>query len=159
MAPGEPRRKKQARALTDAERKAMRVKCPKPVPDRNTVKPYRYRPGTRALMEIRRYQKNTVPVIPYAPFSRLCREILNDFKSTGRFQRVAIEALREACEAFLVWLMEHANLSAIHARRVTIMACDMQLVRRIKNGDPGGCANENRHQESRDVANDADVGW
>ena len=35
----------------------------------------RYRPGTRALMEIRRYQKSTNLLIPKLPFSRVIREI------------------------------------------------------------------------------------
>ena len=35
----------------------------------------KYRPGTRALMEIRKYQKSTDLMIPKLPFSRVIREI------------------------------------------------------------------------------------
>ena len=35
----------------------------------------KYRPGTRALMEIRKYQKGTQLLIPKLPFSRLIREV------------------------------------------------------------------------------------
>ena len=43
----------------------------------------------------------------------------------------AIEAIHEAAEAYLIRLMEDANLLAIHARRVTIQPRDFELVRRI----------------------------
>jgi len=49
-----------------------------------------------------------------------------------RWQSQAIMALQEAAEAFLVHLFEDSNLCAIHAKRVTIMAKDMQLARRIR---------------------------
>ena len=38
-------------------------------------KPFRYRPGTLALKEIRRYQKGTGHLIPRLPFARLIKEI------------------------------------------------------------------------------------
>ena len=41
-------------------------------------------------------------------------------------------ALQEAAEAYLVRLFEDTNLCAIHAKRVTIMPKDIQLVRRIR---------------------------
>ena len=44
-------------------------------------KPRRYRPGTVALWEIRRYQKSTeLLIIRKMPFQRLVREIAQDFK-------------------------------------------------------------------------------
>ncbi|MBZ3890571.1 histone H3.3 [Sciurus carolinensis] len=44
----------------------------------------------------------------------------------------AISDLQEASEAYLVGLFEDTNLCAIHAKRVTIMAKDIQLARRIR---------------------------
>ena len=84
-------------------------------------KPHRYRPGTVALREIRRYQKSTDLLIRKLPFQRLVREIAQDFKSDLRFQGSAVLALQEAAEAYLVGLFEDTNLCAIHAKRVTIM--------------------------------------
>ena len=47
-------------------------------------KPHKYRPGTVALREIRRYQKTTELLIRKAPFLRLIREITNeDYKNSG----------------------------------------------------------------------------
>ncbi|XP_075436932.1 histone H3-like [Ascaphus truei] len=95
-------------------------------------KPHRYRPGTVALREIRRYQKSTELLIRKLPFQRLVREIAQDFKTDLRFQSSAVMALQEASEAYLVGLFEDTNLCAIHAKRVTIMPNDIQLARRIR---------------------------
>jgi histone H3 len=95
-------------------------------------KPHRYRPGTVALREIRRYQKSTDLLIRKLPFQRLVREIAQDFKTELRFQSAAVGALQEAAEAYLVGLFEDVNLCAIHAKRVTIMIRDIQLARRIR---------------------------
>jgi len=100
----------------------------------------RFRPGTVALREIRRYQKSTDLLIRKLPFSRVVREIaldlttdMNDYSTSAlRWQSSAILALQEATEAFLVHLFEDANLCAIHAKRVTLMQRDIQLARRIR---------------------------
>jgi histone H3 len=60
------------------------------------------------------------------------REIAQDYKSDLRFATDAFFALQEAAEAYLVGLLEDANLCAIHAKRVTVMPKDMQLARRIR---------------------------
>jgi len=95
-------------------------------------KPHRYKPGTVALREIRRYQKSTELLIRKLPFQRLVREIAQDFKSDLRFQSSAIGALQESVEAYLVSLFEDTNLCAIHAKRVTIQSKDIQLARRLR---------------------------
>jgi histone H3 len=95
-------------------------------------KPHRYRPGTVALREIRKYQKSTDMLIRKLPFQRLVREIAQDFRTDLRFQSSAVMALQEAAEAYLVGLFEDTNLCAIHAKRVTIMPKDMQLALRIR---------------------------
>jgi histone H3 len=95
-------------------------------------KPHRYRPGTVALREIRKFQKSTELLIRKLPFQRLVREISNDFKAELRFHSQALLALQEAAEAYLVGLFEDTNLCAIHAKRVTIMPKDLQLARRIR---------------------------
>ena len=95
-------------------------------------KPHRYRPGTVELREIRRYQKSTDLLLRKLPFQRLAREIAQNISADLRFQAAALAASQEASEAFLVGLMEDANLCAIHARRVTIMPKDLELSQRIR---------------------------
>ena len=107
-------------------------KAPPAAANQGGKKPHRYRPGTVALREIRRYQKSTDLLIRKLPFQRLVREIAQDFKTELRFQSSAIMALQEASEYYLVGLFEDTNLCAIHAKRVTIMPKDIQLARRIR---------------------------
>ena len=95
-------------------------------------KPHRYRPGTVALREIRRYQKSTELLVRKLPFQRLVREVAQDLNADLRFQGSAVLALQEAAEAYLVGLFEDTNLCAIHAKRVTIMPKDIQLARRVR---------------------------
>ena len=93
----------------------------------------RYRPGERALREIRFYQRNTDLLIRRLPFARLVREVQTYFfRKPYRWQAEAMVALQEAAEAHLVGLFEDANLCTIHAKRVTIMPKDLQLARRIR---------------------------
>ena len=95
-------------------------------------KPHKFRPGTVALREIRKFQKSTDLLIRKLPFQKLVREIASEFKNDLRFQSQAVLALQEAAEAYLVGLFEDTNLCAIHAKRVTIMPKDMQLAKRIR---------------------------
>ncbi|XP_053577970.1 histone H3-like centromeric protein A isoform X2 [Bombina bombina] len=94
-------RREEARAGGETSRRA------------STTRRHRYRPGTRALMEIRKYQKSTELLLRKAPFSRL------------------------AAEAFLVRLFEDAYLCSIHAKRVTLYVQDIQLARRIRGINDG----------------------
>jgi histone H3 len=132
------RTKQTARKSTGgkAPRKAVASKgttARKKAPEVGGVKkPHRFRPGTVALREIRKYQKSTELLIRRLPFQRLVREIAQDYKTDLRFQASAILALQEATEAYLVGLFEDSNLCAIHAKRVTIMPKDIQLARRIR---------------------------
>jgi histone H3 len=96
------------------------------------MKKHRYRPGTVALRDIRKYQKSPELLIRKLPFQRLVREIAQDFNTDLRFQSSTVLALQEAAEAYLVGLFEDTQLCAIHAKRVTIMPVDMQLARRIR---------------------------
>ena len=130
------RTKQTARKSTGgkAPRKALCTKAArKGAPAHGGVKKaHRYRPGTVALREIRRFQKTTELFIRKRCFQRFVREIAQDFKSDLRFQSFAIQALHEAAEAYLVSLFEDTNLCAIHAKRVTVMPRDMELARRIR---------------------------
>jgi histone H3 len=93
---------------------------------------HRFRPGTVALREIRRYQRSTELLIKKAPFARLVREVAQDYNKELRFQATAILALQEASENYLVSIFEDSNLCAMHGKRITIRPCDIQLARRIR---------------------------
>ena len=128
------RTKQTARKSTGgkAPRKQLATKAARATVPEAVRKPRRYRPGTVALRDIRRYQKSTELLIRKLPFQRLVREIAAGVSNDLRFQSLAILALQEASEAYLVGLMEDTNLCAMHARRVTILPKDMQLARRLR---------------------------
>lgn len=91
----------------------------------------RFRPGTVALREIRKYQKTTNTLIPKMPFRRLVRSIASNF-GEYRFTSGALSATQEAAEAYLTLMFEDANLCAIHAGRTTLFPKDIVLSRRIR---------------------------
>jgi histone H3 len=93
---------------------------------------WRYCPGMVALRQIHWYQKSTELLIHKAPFSRLVREIVESMDMDYHFQSMALLALQEASEAYLVSLFEDTNLCALHAKRVMIMPKDIQLARRMR---------------------------
>ena len=92
----------------------------------------RFRPGTRAFLEIRKFQKSTNLLIRRLPFARLVKEITQHFHHDLRWRKDAIEALQVAAEDYIIHILEDANLCAIHAKRVTIQPKDLQLSRRIR---------------------------
>ncbi|CAI5999901.1 unnamed protein product [Closterium sp. NIES-65] len=92
-------------------------------------KPHRYRPGTVALREIRKYQKSTELLIRKLPFQRLVREIAQDFKTDLRFQSSAVMALQEAAEAYLV---EERTYIKEESRRAFESNRDVQDKERIR---------------------------
>lgn len=75
----------------------------------------RYRPGQRALREIRQYQRSTEFLIPPLPFSRVVREVASHFtcvdrvlgsRGEYRWSVQALQAMQEAAEAYIVRLFE-----------------------------------------------------
>ena len=95
-------------------------------------KPHRFRPGTVAIQEIRRYQKSTEFLIRRTALKRLVQEIGQDFLTGLRYQSSALEAIQHALETYIVGLFADANLCAIHARRTTIQPRDLQLALRLR---------------------------
>ena len=94
----------------------------------------KYRPGTRALIEIRHYQKSVEFLIRKLPFQRVVWEVAQNLGAIDdlRFMPDVIFALQEASEVFLVNLMEDANLCTIHRGRITITSKDYHLVMRMQ---------------------------
>jgi len=98
------------------------------------AKKHRFKPGTVALREIRKFQKSTDLLLRKLPFQRLVREIANDLYPSRdlKFQAHALGCIQEAAEAYMVRVLEDSNLCALHTKRVTIMPMDLALARRIR---------------------------
>ena len=113
----------------------------------------RFRPGTAALREIRKFQKGTDTLIKKMPFARLVRELTGKYNSDPaggekRWQSTALLALQEAAEAYMVQVFEDTNLCAIHAKRVTITKKDLGLAMRIRNANRGHDPGKGKGAES-----------
>ncbi len=112
---------------------------------------HRFHPGTVALRDIRKYQIFTGYLLPRAPVKRLTKQIMaeqceiisehrrslhghanNKEMKDFRITVGAMDALQQGLEAHMVDLMESGNLCAIHAKRVTLMPRDIQLVKRLR---------------------------
>jgi histone H3 len=65
-------------------------------------KKQRFRPGTLALREIRKFQESTAKLIPKLSFQRLVREIMHTNVSDMRITRTALDAIQDAAEAHVV---------------------------------------------------------
>uniref|UniRef100_A0A1I7ZKX3 Histone domain-containing protein n=1 Tax=Steinernema glaseri TaxID=37863 RepID=A0A1I7ZKX3_9BILA len=109
------------------------VRCKK-TPSKRGTKKNAAEAVSRALQEIRKYQRTTTALIPRAAFSRVVREIL--VKQRGRedlrIQLKALLALQEAAEAYLTCLFEDMQFVALHAGRNYVVASDMQWVLRLR---------------------------
>ena len=114
------------------------IKVPLP-PKGGVRKPHRFRPGTVALREIRKYQKSTDLLIRKIPFQRLVREVCREFEKTLglgyslRFQSTALLALQEGSEAYLVNMFSQCNDICLHGNRVTLQVKDIRLWKRLHN--------------------------
>ena len=131
-----PKTKVAAKAKTGAKKsmksKSIKKSAPAAGGMKTEKKKMRFKAGTVALREVKRYQKSLDALIPRAPFQRLVKSICSDMDHELRFQSQAIVALQEASEAYIVGVFEDTNLCAIHANRTTIMKKDMELARRIR---------------------------
>lgn len=106
-------------------------------------KPHRYRSGTVALREIRRFQKSTELLLRKLPFQRLVREIAQDTPACTRiadtvngsgirFTAGALLALQEASESYIVDYMFDANFHAVTSKRKTLMPKDLTFIGKIR---------------------------
>jgi histone H3 len=89
--------------------------------------------GTRSLREIRHYQKQGDCVyFAKASFERLIREVTQDYVSDIKWSSDGLLLVQIMTEAYVIGLLEDANMCAIHAKRVTVIPSDLQLARRLR---------------------------
>ena len=123
------------RKMTRAVRSVKSKKAKAEKPEKGGVgeekkKKHKWKSGTVALREIKRFQgsgKNaTKQLIQRAPFERLVREVAQDYKTDCRFQKDAIDALQEATEAFVTELMQSTMDVTANGGRQGIRVGDMR---------------------------------
>ena len=91
----------------------------------------KFKPGTKALMNIRKAQKDDCLYFPKAAFSRFVRKISSDFATDLRFSQESLDLIQIVFENYLITLFENANLCAIQAGRHRVYPKDIQLAKKI----------------------------
>ncbi|KAJ7375209.1 hypothetical protein OS493_001952 [Desmophyllum pertusum] len=91
--PADPQKRKSRSSVIYSNRRGSTAAAGSASPKKKR----RYRPGIRALMEIRYYQKTTQLLLRKAPFMRVVREIADKFyhHEELRWQVPALMALQE----------------------------------------------------------------
>ena len=113
------------------ERKGNKEKVEVREKNKKGGKMKKMRRALKALWEIKKYQSNADLLIKRLLFQRVVQEVAHSIRADLKFQSMAIMALQEAGEAFLVRLLEQANYCVIHAKCVTLMPKDIQLTHQI----------------------------
>ena len=96
-------------------------------------KPRKYRPGTVALREIKKYQTSTDLLFPKLSFQRLVKEVIQgecqdrDIQMK-KIQIPALLALQCVCEDYVTELFSKSQRAAVHGKRVTVTPDDVHLV-------------------------------
>ena len=101
----------------------------------DSKKPHRFRPGTVAIREIKKYQKMSDCLIcSKFPFERLVRSICyNIFGSNSmKISKDVFIILQYYIEQYIVSILKDSNAAAIHAGRVKLMLIDIEFVCNLK---------------------------
>ena len=79
-----------------------------------------------ALKEIRKFQTEVEPILPWLPFVRVIHELLFE-QGPYRIRKEAIKALRVAGEQYLLEVLGGGNLACMHRDRCTLVPNDICL--------------------------------
>lgn len=88
---------------------------------------HRFRPGTVALRDIRRFQKSGELLMQHAPFNRAVRTITCSLNKNVRFTADVLLNLQAVVENRFLVLLQTTNKIAIHSMRETVYDRDVQL--------------------------------
>ena len=100
-------------------------------------KTHRFRPGTVAVREIKKYQRTSnCLTFPKYPFEKIVRNLLGE--SSNREEKVKVSkevftVLQYFVEQHLVGVLSAANKVAIHSQRIKVIASDIRIVQEIRN--------------------------
>ncbi len=97
---------------------------------------HRYKPGTVALREIKKFQKvSDCLILAKSPFEKLVRTILHSFGSEAtKISKQVFIVLQYYLEAKLIKTLSEANLAALHAGRIKVLPEDIDFVVSLRKG-------------------------
>jgi histone H3/H4 len=117
--------------LTKKPRKKKRVK-PSLTPA--VKKGHRFRPGTVALREIRKFQKiSNCLIFAKHPFEKFARSIINRYQPSMKISKTVFVILQYYIEQYIVNVLRDANDAAIHSGRVKLMPADILFICKLRN--------------------------
>ena len=121
-------------------------------------KPHRFRPGTVALREIKKYQKmsNCLTFAKF-PFERIVRSVVNKYKPGMKISKDVFIILQYYIEQYVVDILKDANAAAIHAGRVKLMLTDIDFICSIRNVSTKGFTDQHPNTKKTDDV-DMEVG-
>jgi len=121
-----------------------------------------YRPGPKALQEIRKYRKSCELLIRKVPYKNYMREFAQDFKTECDGDSKSVTALHEASQAYLAGLFGTGHVCQSVAKRestsfllclawiglkklITVMSRDKDLAKRIRGQDYDSHQHQHHH--------------
>ena len=99
-------------------------------------KKHRFRPGTVALREIKRYQKaSNCFTLAKFPFQKLVRDsvLKHVGEDTIKISKDVFIIVQYFIEQMVIDILHHANFAAIHAGRIKLMPSDITFVDFLMN--------------------------
>lgn len=117
--------------------KKPRKKKKAPPPHPTIKRPHRFRPGTVALRDIRKYQKiSNCLIFAKHPFERYIRQIISSQTSKPmKISKDVFIVLQYYIEQYIIKFLRDANAAAIHCNRVKLMPVDIQFICNLRNYD------------------------
>jgi histone H3/H4 len=115
-----------------------------------TKKPHRFRPGTVALREIKKFQKmsNCLTFAKF-PFERFVRSVVNKNKQGMKISKDVFVILQYYIEQYIVEILKDANLAAIHTGRVKLMLSDVEFICKIRGLSTDGFSDKKVKKEKK----------
>ena len=124
-------------ATTKAAKKSAATKVARKKTPNSSGKRRRCRPGTKAVREIRKYQKTTKFLIPKKRHRKLVMEVLDEMSHLNNpHEKKMYEACQVIGEDSVIKNLREANLAAINAGRKTVKPRDIDLILKIRGEIP-----------------------
>ena len=96
-------------------------------------KPHRFRPGTVALREIKKFQKmSNCLIFAKFPFERFVRQVVKKNNAGMKISKDVFIIIQYFIEQYVVGILKDANAAAIHAGRVKLMITDIEFISSLR---------------------------
>ena len=120
-------------------------------------KPHRFRPGTVALREIKKFQKmsNCLTFAKF-PFERFVRQVVNKNNTGMKISKDVFIILQYFIEQYVVGILKDANAAAIHAGRVKLMLADIEFISSIRGLSTEGFSDKSDKKITKKTVDNAE---